>query len=507
VVRVTEWLLLSDSAAQRGLWIALGWGLHSFCFLMVCVHCLRTRREATSALLWMFLAWSFPVVGPFLYLTLGVDRLPDKGLRKLLADREFLAARRARTGADLPLAFWQQLRQAMVTTPSDPAARALSGAMDGILRNHPLLGGNQVTALVTGDEAYPAMQAAIEAATDHIHLQSFIIRNDNTGRHFLNTLLKKAHHGVRVRILYDRFGSTHAVLHGFFRRYRHKPNLQIVGWTQVNPLRRRFQLNLRNHRKLLVVDGKHAFCGGINLHDENVGSPARQPIRDYHFEIRGPFVHELQFSFMQDWYFMTREDPAALLCASCFPSVPPAGSAQIRLANSGPTSSMETIADIFFMAVTQATRQLLIVTPYFAPPRDIVRALRCAALRGVDVRLILPLRNNHVYAGLAGRSLYEELLEAGVHIFERHPPFIHAKALIVDDAMAIVGTANWDVRSLRLNYETNLVMHDENLINALKRIVLDDEARSRQVDLAAWRRRPRSARIAENLCALLTPAL
>ncbi len=488
-------------------WLTLGWLMHLWSFFMVCVHCLRTRREATSALLWIFLSWSFPIVGPILYLTIGVDRLPDKGLTKLLADREFLEARRSRTGEALPLAYWHRTRVAMVAPPRGEPAHALWAGIDAILRDNPFMAGNAVTPLVTGVEAYPAMLAAIESATDHIHLQSFIIARDQTGRRFMNALARKAREGVRVRILFDRFGSTGAALSGFFRRYRRTPNMRIVGWTQVNPLRRQYQLNLRNHRKLLIVDGCRAFCGGINLHDENIGDNSHQPIRDYHFDVRGPFVHELQFSFLQDWYFMTREDPDTLLCAACFPALPTVGTAQARLANSGPTSTMETIADIFFMAITQATRQLLIVTPYFAPPHDIVRALRAAALRGVDVRLIVPLHNNHVYAGLAGRSLYEELLESGVRIFERRPPFMHAKAVLVDDTMAIVGTANWDVRSLHLNYETNMIVHDEIFVNALKRIVLEDEHMSREVNLATWCLRPRYARIAENLCALLTPAL
>ena len=165
------------------------------------------------------------------------------------------------------------------------------------------------------------------------------------------------------------------------------------------------------------------------------------------------------------------------------------------------------MTDVFFAAIVAARRRLLAVTPYLVPTPDIVRAFRSAGLRGVDVRLVVPQKSNHLYAGMAGRALYDELLSAGVRIFERRPPFTHAKALIVDDELAVVGTANLDVRSLRLNYELNLAVYDETFINTLKRIVLDDIALSDEVILAAWRRRPPARRLAENFCSLLTPML
>jgi cardiolipin synthase len=165
------------------------------------------------------------------------------------------------------------------------------------------------------------------------------------------------------------------------------------------------------------------------------------------------------------------------------------------------------MTDTFFAAIGAAQRELLAVTPYLVPTPDILRAFRVAALRGVDVRLILPQKSNHVYAGMAGRALYDDLLAAGVRIYERPPPFLHAKALIVDNALAIVGTANLDVRSLRLNYETNIAVFDEAFVGELKRIVLEDLAASRELELARWRQRPAVQRALENACSLLTPIL
>ncbi|MBT3192147.1 MAG: cardiolipin synthase [Verrucomicrobia bacterium] len=488
-------------------WFAIWWGLHALSFALVCLHCLQRRREATSAILWIFVSWSFPIIGPVLYLTVGIDRLPHKGFHKRKQDARLLEARKAREEA-LPLAYWRAVHAEDVHgIPETGLDEELSDVMDAVAPEYPFLSGNAVLSHVTGDELFPRMLQAIDQASHHIHLQSFIIQNDATGRMFMEHLAARAKSGIKVRLLYDRFGSTRAIFSRLFSRYRHIPNLEIVGWTQVSPLKRRFQLNLRNHRKALIVDGRRAFVGGINLHQGNTTRANRAPIRDYHFEFAGPIVQEVQYAFMKDWHFMTNESPDILLQDVFFPSIAAEGNSLARVLCSGPTSELKTIADVLFMAIVRAQKQILIVTPYFAPPYDILRALRSAAIRGVDVRIILPQKNNHIYAGWASRALYEELLLSGVRLFERPEPFLHAKAMIIDDRVSIVGTANWDVRSLRLNYETNVAIHDEVFANALKRIVLDDEAQSSEIELAAWRQRPQWHRLAENACSLMTPIL
>lgn len=494
------WTLLTGDQAVAWFWVPMGTSLHLTAFLLVTAHCLMHRREAVSALLWIFLAWSFPVLGPLTYLGFGVNRVPLKAWRKQRSDQELLKERRSREDEAMPMAYWMAVHKAVSYVPDDPFALSLNQTMEALLPDYPLLAGNRMNVLVSSDEAFPRMKDAIRRAEKHIHLQTFILANDAIGREFLNLLRQKAEAGVKVRVLYDRFGSARAIIGGLMRRYREVPNMELVGWTQANPIKRQFQVNLRNHRKLLVVDGREAFTGGINLQ-------AGPPMRDYHFAIRGPIVQELQYSFMSDWYFMSDEDPENLLLESYFPHIESEGGAFIRVVNGGPTDSIEALTDIFFAAITAARRELLAVTPYMVPPPDIVRALRSAALRGVDVRVVVPEKNNHPYAGLASRGLYDELLSAGVRIFERRPPFIHAKALIVDSKFAIVGTANLDVRSLRLNYETNLAVHDERFIDDLKRVIIEDVSLSREIDLGTWRARPLRQKLLENFCGLMTPAL
>lgn len=495
------------TADSKWYWVLLGTAMHLTAFTLVAFHCLQRRREPASTVLWIFLAWSFPIVGPLIYLGFGIDRVPDKGFHKHIADQRLLAERKAREDAELSLSYWRSVHESVAAEPPEGIEHNINKAMNTLLPDYPLLGGNSVKPLITGDEFYPALMQALDEAQHHIHLQSFIIANDTTGRRLMEVLHRKAEQGVKVRLLYDAFGSAKAMFTGLFRGIKRHENLEIASWAQVNPLRRRFQINLRNHRKCVIIDGQKAFFGGINIHDENSSEFSSEPIRDYHFELAGPIVQELQYSFMRDWYFITDEDPEILLQEKHFPHVPNAGNSLIRLVNSGPTSEMEAIADVFFMLINAAQEEILIVTPYFVPTRDLMRALRTSALRGVNVRLVVPQKNNHFYAGLAGKALYQELLDAGVRIYERLPPFIHAKAIVVDSKVSVIGTSNFDNRSLRLNYETNMVIYDEAFANKVKGMVIGEIQESKQIIATDWSNRPVIHSIFENLAYLMMPVL
>ncbi|OPZ30807.1 MAG: Major cardiolipin synthase ClsA [Lentisphaerae bacterium ADurb.BinA184] len=497
------------AVAGLGVWLPLGLAVHVLLALAVAVHCLCRRREATSSLLWITVAWSLPVFGALLYVCIGINQMPAKVWRKQRADPVLGESRRGLAAADSPaLVYWKAVHGRPAPEPDNPTARDIESALSGLVPDYPLLGGNNVQLLITGEEAYPPMLAAIAAARRHIHLQSFIIARDAVGRQFLDALAERARAGVQVRVLYDRFGSTHAVLTGLFRRYRRIPNLRLVGWTQANPVKRQFQINLRNHRKVLIVDGALAFTGGLNLTRVNLAGPEGAAVRDYHFRVRGPAVQELQYTFLRDWHYMTNEPAEALLNTDHLPDVATAGPALVRVINGGPTTAeSDVIGEAIFAAIVSARQQVIAVTPYFVPTRDLIQALRSAARRGVTVKLVVPRYNNHVYAGLAGRALYEDLLEAGARVFERERPFLHAKVLLIDNVLAIVGTANLDARSLRLNYETNLAVHDQRLVYGLHNAVAEELSHSAEINLRAWRRRPLRQKLLENFCGLLTPAL
>ena len=504
----TTGFLLADIAV--GNWSSLGLGTlcHLLVAVLVTLHCLREPREPRSALFWIYLAWALPVVGALLYLAFGINRLPAKGWQKQRSDQAFWEMRRSREEDSQPLAYWHGLQEGLLVTPHDPADARLQQIFDRLYPTHPLLGGNDITDYTDGEEAYPPMLEAIRNARHHIHLQSYIVGADDVGREFFDLMADKAREGVRVRVLYDGFGSAEAHLRGFFRGYARVPNMEVVGFAQVNPIKRHFQVNLRNHRKILVVDGERGFIGGMNICKENCGRLRRQAEnRDYHFAVGGPILLELQYTFLRDWYYMTHEAPDVLLSQNHFPPITPKADVAMRIVNAGPTSEREALCDANFALIGSATSQILLGTPYFVPPDDMRRALRMAAMRGVDVRLLVPGKTNHLSTTYAARSTYEEMLRAGVRLFLRHPPFMHGKFLIVDGRNVMLGTANFDNRSLKLNYETNLIVFDTAFANSFKRRVLADYAHAEELSLASWRRRPFKHRLVENLFNLASPAL
>lgn len=487
---------------------SLGYGtiLHYTLSLLVCLHLLLAPRDARTSLLWIFFTTAFPIVGPLAYVLFGINTVPHKGWQKQYSDSTFQKRQRLNVRSTHSLAEMSARKNSLRVTPSGITCTPLNRILDRLSANHPLLGGNDVQLLESAELALEEMFLAIRNARRHIHLSTYIFNDDAVGLRLMRLLAERAAKGVQVRVLYDAFGSAGASLRLFFWRHRHVPNLQLIGFSQANMLKRKFQLNLRNHRKLLVVDGTLAFTGGVNFHDVYLPHGDRPGTIDYHFRIRGPVVLELQYTFLRDWYYMTDTAPEKLLVPCFFPLPEHVGSSAVRLQNSGPTRDETGAAlNTFFAAINLAKRHILIVTPYFVPPEPLILALRQAAFRGVEVKVLVPSVNNHPTLQLASQALYSSLLTSGVRIFEREPPFLHAKAFLVDDAAAIIGSANIDPRSLFLNYETNLIVFDPAFSARLKGAILDDLSHAREILYAEWRRRPKIRQFAENFFNLFHP--
>ncbi|MCL1921075.1 MAG: cardiolipin synthase [Kiritimatiellaeota bacterium] len=460
----------------------------------------RPPGDARTSLLWIVFVILFPLLGPLAYLFLGINTTHEKTWRKQTSDRSFLRRRlRGATGGGAGA-------QAFQTRPADPAAAQLDRILDRLAPTHPLLGGNDIRLIEDAQAALGEMFRAIQSAASHIHLLTYILSDDATGKRLMSLLAERARAGVTVRVLYDAFGSARASVRGLFWRHRNVPNLHISGFTQASILKRTFQLNLRNHRKILVIDGTDAFTGGINFHDAYLPRGGRPGAIDYHFRIRGPIVAELQYTFLRDWYYMAGTPLEDLLHPGHFPPPARAGDCAARLQNSSPTRD-ETHAALntFFAAVSLAQKQILLATPYFVPPETLITALRHAAFRGVDVKILVPAENNHPTIRLASRALYAPLLTAGVRIFERRPPFIHAKALVIDSGIAVIGSANLDPRSLFFNYETNLVIFGNAFAERLRRTLHDDLMASEEILYPKWRKRPKWQQLKENFFNLFHP--
>ena len=487
---------------------SIGYGtiIHLVLSLLVFLHVLQKPRDARTALLWIFFATVFPVVGPLAYILFGINTIPHKGWLKQFSDSNFQKRQRLETRTANSLAAMHTHKNLLRVHPAATTLTPLNRVLDHLSVNHPLLGGNQIEFYPSALNALDAMFQTLQAAQHHIHLSTYILNDDAIGKKLMRILAERARAGVQIRILYDAFGSAGANLRLFFWRHRHIPNLQIIGFSQANMLKRKFQLNLRNHRKLLIVDGAIAFIGGINFHAVYLPKGNTPGVMDYHFRIRGPTVLELQYTFLRDWYYMTDEPVEKLLSRDLFPLSEASGQVAMRLQNSGPTrDEASATLDTFFAAYNLAQKQILIVTPYFVPPESLILALRQAAYRGVDVKILVPAHNNHPTLQLASQALYKPLLTAGVRIFEHHPPFIHAKATIIDDTVAIIGSANIDPRSLFLNYETNLIVFNEVFASTLKAHIVNELTLAREITYAEWRQRPRLRKLAENFFNLFHP--
>lgn len=453
---------------------------------------LLRRKEPAATFAWILVIVAFPVLGVVLFWYLGRDRI-RRPVRHRVAIN---APMRSRLADRMSGQFPTHLAERDAVIEAQPEEQRGVMRLASRLGRGDIRAGNDVRVLVGAPPVYEAMIEAIERARAHVHLESYIVRADRVGRRFLAALEAAARRGVQVRLLYDGFGSAGL---GPACRALRKAGGQATPFFPLDPVRRAATINLRNHRKLMVVDGRIGFCGGVNI-----GEPFLA-WKDLHLRIEGPAVADLQRIFVEDWYFAARED---LVDAAVFPDeIPRPGGSIVQIVESGPDESVESIHRLYFAAIASARRTVWITTPYFVPDRAILVALQTAAMRGVDVKLIVPRASNHRVTFHAGRSYYEELLPSGVRIHEYLPGMLHTKAMIVDGRFATVGSANLDVRSFRLNFELIAVLYDAVQVGELARIFERDLAATEEVALEAWRARPLTTRMKEGLGRLLSPML
>ncbi len=460
-------------------WVAIAFDGIAVLFAIPAV--LARRREPSVTLAWLLGLLLLPAVGVALFLVFGRGNV-----RRLARPRQrLLAGRRdAAEPADLEAVD-------LAIRPLALAAWKAAAA--------PVRGGNRVGVLVNANEAYPAKLAAIEEATRTLDLAYYIFRPDRTGALFRDALIAAARRGVRVRLLLDAVGADR-FSGGFFRPLR-AAGAEVRYFLPISPLRA-WTLNLRNHRKILAVDRRIGFTGGINIGDEYLDAGGLGRWRDTHVRLEGPAVADLASVFDDDWAYTlgkAPEPPGAL--------PEPAGESLVQILPSGPEDRGEGIYQIYFAAFASARRTIDITTPYFIPDQAIAVALVSAALRGVRVRLLVPDQNNQRLAALAARSYFDELLDAGVEIWRYTPGMIHAKTVVIDGAWASVGTANMDVRSFRLNFEVNGLLFGGAGTARLAEVFERDLAESDRLDPGLFRRRSLWWRAAEGGARLLSPIL
>ncbi len=468
-----------------------GWGalLVEVAALACVPMVLARRKESASSVAWILTLLFLPGLGLLLFLLFGRERVRRPVHRR--ADAGDVVRRRLARLDVGPAAR----REAMRSAARD-AEHGLMGLAERVGHMAPAPG-CAVRILETAEAAWDAQMGAIEAARHHVHVAMYAVDGDEEGARLLEGLCRAARRGVEVRLLLDGFGSR-SLPRAWLRRLR-RAGGQASWFLPLEPLRRAWTMNLRNHRKIVVVDGREGFSGGVNV-------GRRFALwRDVQMALRGPVVHQLQATFAEDWFFARGEDLAMPLY---FPEIEADGRAVVQIVPSGPDGrNGEAIHRLFFAAIASAHRRVWIGTPYFVPDPALRMALQTAAQRGVDVRVLLPSRSNHAVTFHAGRSYYEELLEAGVRIFEYLPGMFHAKVMVVDEILATVGSANFDIRSFRLNFELVAVLWDRRSVAALAVRLQQDLSEARAVDISLWRRRPLWMRWAEGYGRLVAPLL
>jgi cardiolipin synthase A/B len=467
--------------------VALPWALWTLYLgggLGASVHVLLYKRHLRAAIGWLGVIWLAPWIGASLYLFFGVNRIKRRAIALRGSDAEY-----------------QQHRYVSYTPEPDSRIGDLSDlarAVESVTRR-PLLDGNSVRMLEGGDQAFSAMLNAIDEAELSIVFATYIFDRGKVADAFTDALAAAKDRGVEVRVLIDAVGARYSFPPGYqmlrrrgIRAIRFLPGI-LTPW-----------FNLRNHRKILVIDGKIGFTGGINVRDQHLLERGDETTFDTHFELRGPIVAELASCFAADWAFVTKEK---LEGPAYFPAISPAGSTLARGILDGPDADMANLGWALLAAVACAKRSIKVATPYFLPELELATALDVAAMRGVEVDLIIPRMSNLPIVSWATWGHLRHVLGRGCRVYATPRPFDHSKLMVVDDRWVLLGSANWDSRSLRLNFEFDVEVYDEALAREVSASLEARIERAELVRMEDLHRLPLWVRLRDGLARLFSPYL
>ena len=456
-------------------------------------HALLYKRDPRAALSWIAVCLLYPLLGPVLYYLLGVNRVRTRA--KKLGQRWQLLIyigyeRREDEDAEV---------LSSLDLPEE--VKAIARISDAVTRR-PLVGGNRIELLHNGEQVYPAMLETIERAKQSLFLSTYIFETNDTGLRFINALACAAKRGVDARVIIDGVGELYSIPRaGTMLERRGVHTARFLPPKLLPPT---LHINLRNHRKILVADGLVGFMGGMNIGDRHLAESVENPSRvvDAHFRLAGPVVTQIEHVFLEDWGFSTGEQVTPTQA-----SARENGSMICRTIVDGPNEDLDRLSMILVGAVSAARRRISIMTPYFLPSRELIAALQTAALRGVEVTIILPSKNNLPFVHWATRNMLWELLEWGIRLYYQPPPFVHTKLFVVDDQYAQIGSANIDPRSLRLNFELAVEVFDKQFVKILTEHIQKSQDQSLEVSLKDLDSRRLPVRIRDALAWLFSPYL
>ena len=482
-------------AFSQKIWPYLITAVHFSATLGTAIHILYKKRDTRAAAGWLGLVWFAPVLGVCLYWLFGVNRIKRRA-KVRFADKQTVA---------LP-------KQSDVVSPSFIENMCSGRGKNNLLKliqmtekltRQPLMRGNMITPLLNGDQAYPRMLAVIEKAQYTIALCSYIFDNDSWGSRFRAALRDARQRGVEIKVLVDSVGARYSFPPITWRLRREGIEAAefmrtILPWS--------FQyFNLRNHRKIMVIDGRIGFTGGMNIREGNcLGDNPRHPIQDVHFLIEGPVTAELQRAFAEDWTFTTGQ---VLEGDKWYPHLVTQGDGVARGISDGPDEDFDKLRKVIMAAMATAQESISIVTPYFLPDAQLISALLIAALRGVAIEIILPATSNLRMVKWASDAGLEELLQEGCRVYLSPPPFDHSKLMLVDHLWVLLGSANWDARSLALNFEFNMECYDVQLAATMEEILQEKKSSARELTLTELRSQSLILKLRNRFFRLFSPYL
>ncbi len=454
--------------------------------LLAAWHALLFKRDPRASLGWIAVIVLFPIMGPLLYFLLGINRIKTSA-QKLSYNSALERIGFIGSSDDI---------QPLKETRMIPERYAALANISNLITRRSLSENNRIEILHNGENAYPAMLGSIESARESIYLSTYIFDTSRTGKAFIDGLAGAHERGVDVRVIIDGIGEYYSFPRAV--KLLQKRGIRTVRFIPPGLIPPSVHLNLRNHRKILVVDGKDAFVGGMNIREGHLAHTAEagSKVIDVHFRLNGPVVSQVQDVFAEDWNFVTKENFSPV---SNHQEGGPEGSAVCRVITHGPNEDMDKLAFILAGAITSAVSRVMIMTPYFLPTRDIISALQIASLRGVRVDILLPQKSNIPFVHWATRNMLWELLQKGVNVYYQPPPFVHSKLLVVDDHYAHVGTANMDPRSLRLNFELVVEIYDEPFVRSMAEHIYASIDKSRKISLKEVDSRKLPARTRDSL--------
>ena len=451
--------------------------------ILLALNVVMQPRSSQGTIAWFIALIALPVVTVPFYAIFGRTRF--------LGYTETL--REAAAGVGERVYTWFEQMNAMAAKPQ-PGLEAIE-ALTSKLTNIPFLRANHVELLVDGAETYDSMIGAIESAQSYVLVQFYIVRDDDVGRRLRDALVAKARSGIPAYFLYDEIGCIK--LPDAYLDIMRSEGIEVSGFKTTKGRSNRFQINFRNHRKLLVVDGRTGFIGGNNLGEEYL------VYRDTHLRIDGPAAQHIQLSFLKDWYWATGQ----IIPGSSQITPSDTSDQAVAIVNTGPADNLANCSILFSSLISSARSRLWITSPYFVPNDAIVVALQAAALRGVDVRIILPDHADQVLVELASFTYYDDMLNNGVRLYRYRNHFMHQKVILVDDSVAGIGTVNLDNRSLYLNFEATALVADHGFVKQVEAMLMDDLDNSSPVKNEHFDNKPLPFRVASQVARLASPLL